>query len=467
MARGGECIHIGAGAEVIGRIRAPAAVLAGLEIWAVALCAAAGVLSTRALPVALGVVALFWLVRWLTTGRLSIRTPGDWAIGLLLVMIPVTLWATALPDATRPQVYRFLIGLAVYYAVVNWAASFVRLRIIAAGVVAAGLLLALSAPVSVQWMAEGKLTFIPEAIYRRLPLLLSDPIHPNVMAGALALALPCALALPLFAWRSLRPWERALTVVATLAMLAVLVLTKSRGGLMAMAASLVLLAALRWRHGWLAAPLAVVAGGLAAWHIGLGKVVDALSATQTLGGMDGRLEVWSRALYMIQDFPFTGIGMGTFKQVANSIYPFFLAGPNAEIPHAHNIFLQVGVDLGLPGLVAWLALLILVCVCAWLVYRRGRRQGDAVLTALGAGLLASQAALVVHGLTDAATWGTRPAVVLWAVWGLAMAAFWSATNRKTSEVPQPSDGCSSAAILPQECLPGSSLESPRNLRDSA
>jgi len=115
--------------------------------------------------------------------------------------------------------------------------------------------------------------------------------------------------------------------------------------------------------------------------------------------------------------------MGTFKQVANSIYPFFLAGPDAEIPHAHKIFLQVGVDLGLHGLVAWLALLILVCVCAWLVYRRGRRQGDAVLAALGAGLLASQVALVVHGLTDAATWGTRPAVVVWAIWGLAMAAF--------------------------------------------
>ena len=73
-------------------------------------------------------------------------------------------------------------------------------------------------------------------------------------------------------------------------------------------------------------------------------------------------------------------------------------------------------------LVAWLALLILVCVCAWVVYRRGHGQGDTVFTALGAGLLASQAALVVHGLTDAATWGTRPAVAVWAVWGLAMAA---------------------------------------------
>ena len=43
-----------------------------------------------------------------------------------------------------------------------------------------------------------------------------------------------------------------------------------------------------------------------------------------------RLEIWSRAIYMLQDFPFTGIGMGAFRQVANLLYPFFLAGPDAE-----------------------------------------------------------------------------------------------------------------------------------------
>ena len=65
--------------------------------------------------------------------------------------------------------------------------------------------------------------------------------------------------------------------------------------------------------------------------------------------------------------------MGAFRQAANLLYPFFLAGPDADIPHAHNIFLQVGADLGLPGLIAWLALVVLlVCVAAWQVYRRGQ-----------------------------------------------------------------------------------------------
>jgi putative inorganic carbon (HCO3(-)) transporter len=139
---------------------------------------------------------------------------------------------------------------------------------------------------------------------------------------------------------------------------------------------------------------------------------------------------------MAQDFPFTGIGMGTFRQVANAMYPFFLAGPDADIPHAHNLLLQVAVDQGLPGLIMWLALLLLVICGAWSVYRRGQRAGDRWLAALGAGLLCSQAALLVHGLLDATLWGTRPAVLLWAVWGLAMAAW----NRTAPSPPNNTPG---------------------------
>ena len=167
--------------------------------------------------------------------------------------------------------------------------------------------------------------------------------------------------------------------------------------------------------------------------MGAARLLDLLATLQTLGGLEQRIEVWSRALYMIQDFPFTGVGMGTFQQVANLLYPFFLAGPDAQIPHAHNLFLQVAVDLGLPGLIAWLALFLLVCWSAWRVHRCGhtfarspsphlRVSPSPYLTGLGAGLLASQAALAVHGLTDTVTWGTRPAVLVWAIWGLALAA---------------------------------------------
>jgi putative inorganic carbon (HCO3(-)) transporter len=124
---------------------------------------------------------------------------------------------------------------------------------------------------------------------------------------------------------------------------------------------------------------------------------------------------------MVQDFPFTGVGMGSFGDLADVLYPFF-SFPAQSVPHAHNLFLQVAVDLGIPGLIAWFAVFILATTAAWQAYRQGASRRDGWAAGLGAGLLCAQAALVVHGLTDAVTWGmVRPAPLTWALWGMAFA----------------------------------------------
>jgi putative inorganic carbon (HCO3(-)) transporter len=126
---------------------------------------------------------------------------------------------------------------------------------------------------------------------------------------------------------------------------------------------------------------------------------------------------------MIQDFPFTGIGMGSFTEVADRLYPFFLFMPGS-VEHAHNLFLQVAVDLGLPGLIAWLAILFGALFTTWQVFRTGRRLGQSWLVGLGAGLLAAQSALVVHGFTDAVLWGmVRTAPLVWFIWGMAVTKY--------------------------------------------
>ncbi|HEX6303159.1 MAG TPA: O-antigen ligase family protein, partial [Anaerolineales bacterium] len=119
-----------------------------------------------------------------------------------------------------------------------------------------------------------------------------------------------------------------------------------------------------------------------------------------------------------------GIGMGSFMRVADTIYPFFLMGPG-KIVHAHNLFLQVAVDLGIPGFIAWVSILLLVVVAAWQVYGQGRTENNHWISGIGAGLLGSQLALCIHGITDAVTWGlVRPAPLVWGLWGLSMAAWY-------------------------------------------
>ena len=92
--------------------------------------------------------------------------------------------------------------------------------------------------------------------------------------------------------------------------------------------------------------------------------------------------------------------------------------------YAHNPFLQVAVDLGLPGLIAWFSILLIVIAVCWQIYQVGISMRDAFLTALGAGLLCSQIALIVHGMLDAVTWGmVKPAPVVWVLWGLAISSY--------------------------------------------
>lgn len=391
--------------------------VAAWELPLLAGLSAAALVAEQLWPAVVAVTLGFWLLRFVATGHFSERTPADWPLVLLILLVPVTLWATALPAVTWPEVLRLLAGMSLYYAIVN-APARVR-RVIAAGLVAVGLALALVAPLGME-AVMGRLGFIPAVARGKITGLFAGAINPNVLAGVLVMLWPLAVARPLFAWRHLSWGERLLYGAAAVVIAVVIGVSRSRGAYGAAAAAGLVLAVFRWRRGWLMLLLAGLMAGVTSWRVGAARILAELTSAGALGGADVRLEIWSRALYMIQDFPFTGIGMGTFRQVANLLYPFFLAGPDAEIPHAHNLFLQVAVDLGIGGLIAWLAVFGLVCMAAWQIIRRGRRLAQPSLIGSGVGLLACQVAVAVHGLTDAATWGNRPAVLLWAVWGLAM-----------------------------------------------
>jgi putative inorganic carbon (HCO3(-)) transporter len=249
----------------------------------------------------------------------------------------------------------------------------------------------------------------------------------------LALLLPVPLALLMFDGPRLQRHERVASGAAVLGLAAILVLTKSRGALLAAAFAALVLCLLRWRRSWVVMVLIALLAWFALWQVGFARVSDVLTTGGSLVGFSNRLEMWSRGVYLVRDFPLTGIGMGTFEPLAKARYPFVLLGPNADVPHAHNIFLQVAVDLGIPGLLAWLGLLFLAARNAWRVHLAGvrlaglrltgRRQGLGWAAGLGAGLLCSQVALVMHGMVDAAVWGAHSALVVWVLWGICAGAY--------------------------------------------
>jgi len=395
--------------------------LVSAELWVVGGMVIASIIYPRLLPAAVITAAFFWPLRWLATGRWSVRTPGDLAILLLLLMTAVSWRVTPLPQITHPQVYRLLSGIALYYTIVNTVNTRQGLHLLLWISSLGGLALALLAPFSVDWPL-GKLAFIPAALYQSFSVLVADSVHPNVIAGTLALILPLTLAWLLFDWRELKAYEWAIGILSAASMSAVVLLSLSRGAWIASWLAALTLVVLRWKWGWIASALTLTAAASGVYWFGVERALEVLVASKTVGSLNGRLEVWIRSIDMILDFPFTGIGMGVFQPLADRLYPFLIFEPG-KVFHAHNLFLQVAVDLGIPGLLAWVWILAVVIIQVVRTYRAGRSRHDSFIAALGAGLLCSQVALIAHGLTDAVTWGmVRPAPIVWALWGAAIAA---------------------------------------------
>jgi O-antigen ligase len=109
-----------------------------------------------------------------------------------------------------------------------------------------------------------------------------------------------------------------------------------------------------------------------------------------------RLLIWQGSLRMIAGHPLWGVGIGNFVYE----YPRYMlpeAWREPVIYHAHNLLLDFWAMLGLPGLIALVALLVAFFRTGLRAYRR---LADPDLQALTLGLLASMVVVVAHGLVD-------------------------------------------------------------------
>lgn len=366
---------------------------------------------------------LFWPLRLLSERRLSLRSPVTIATGLLLLCFPLPVWI-AVDRARAWEVAGYLLwGIVLANALLLWPRVQRSPAWIAAGVLAFALGLSLAGPLIITqagWAAP-----VLEPLQRAAgPLtgLLGETINPNILAHGLIMSAPLAIALALFAgWPGAqpRPWLRALAGVLAIWLVVVIVLTQSRGSLLALIVIVPLLVMLRWpRLFWLAPLLGVVAAVLLVWQgPSLLELVTTSSPGGATSGIAERVEIWQRALWLIADTPFTGMGLGAFDRVVPLLYPYILVAPTVEIPNAHNLPLQVAADLGIPGLLAWLAVQLSLLV---LLVRLLRTRAAPLVRALAAGTLAAFVAMWVAGIFDAVNWGSKLSFLPWVLAALAL-----------------------------------------------
>jgi O-antigen ligase len=192
--------------------------------------------------------------------------------------------------------------------------------------------------------------------------------------------------------------DRMVWLIVSAALLtASLVASLSRGGLMGIAAAVLVMVALARRRlkpsqvGWLAASLIALIG-VGAMYANMPALADRLGATLP-SGLGGRLTLWREAWPMVPDFLLTGVGAGAFQR---GMLVYQESTRLIFFNHAHNEYLQILIEGGV--LLAVPAAVVLVAGL-WKVRRRLREDPTAVFW-IRAGAAAGLIAAAVQSVVD-------------------------------------------------------------------
>jgi O-antigen ligase len=212
-----------------------------------------------------------------------------------------------------------------------------------------------------------------------------------------------AITLPLIAYAVLREgaWSvfRWLGALAATIGFVVLASTQSRGGVLGAAAGLGIIgAALILRQGRQTRVAASIAIAIAV-AAGVTLMVDSSAwspmsetTTQANWANQERTAHWAAAISMVEQNPISGVGAGGYGdhfRDATEYWRFRISRG-----HAHNAYLQVASEIGLPGLLAYAV--FLATVLGSLI----RRATTDERRWLAVGAAAVTIALVVHQLVD-------------------------------------------------------------------
>jgi O-antigen ligase len=304
----------------------------------------------------LGVVVVgMWLLYALVRRR-RIRVPGIAlpAMGFILWGGASALWAVDLATALR-QTGTLLLLFGLYVLVVNvldtpWAVR----RALWAHVAGATTLALFGLYLTSEGVLQGGRTAL--VVDARLLM------EPNFLAAALLL--PIAFCLTASIDRGRPNFERVLLLLAAIVCITAILLTMSRGAIVAVVIVAIAVAVAR-RHfllpvlGLLLALPGLLMVGPEFWD----RWTNALTLADRGAG---RLDIWQVGWLVVRSRPFVGVGLGSFPAV---YYGYLAEAAGVSPQHAehiahvltmgpHNIYLSAAAELGVVGLVLMVATLL-------------------------------------------------------------------------------------------------------------
>jgi len=336
------------------------------------------------------------------------------AVSFLAVGGASALWAASAGTAVSTMI-RVALGVVLLFVLVAAIDTVPRLQLVLGGLLIGAFISAVVGVLS-GTPADSTTTTVEDA--NRLAGQVGDAIT------FAAILVPALLVSAFWAGATRSPLGRiALTAGALLFTLA-LVLTGSRGGLVALGACFVgtifLAGPVRAR----AIAVMTVVGSVIVTYYALFAPPQALGRIThfAAGGGAGRTDLWSVALEIFRAHPILGIGAGNF-QIVEAHYAFSAIDlPRVDLiidtpKVAHNTYLQILTELGVVGFIPFALLVFGAVWSMWRAVRIASEAGDLQLEVISRGLL-----IGTLGMLAAITFfSAHTEKELWYVLGIALA----------------------------------------------
>ena len=334
------------------------------------------------------------------------RTPFDWVVLLLVVLSGASIWNS--PDkgiSIYNYQYLMLHYILTYYLVINTVHTQKQLERVMQALLASAFIVTIygfyqyffsAQMLTREWVDNEQ---FPDLKFR----VFSTLKNPNLLAGYLVTMISIAGGLCCTAKgkKSRLLWCGLILIFGTC-----LVLTYSRGAWISLLVVIVVYGLLYDRKAFLLLallPLVVLFNH----DVMMERLLSIVNPTDTSAGL--RWALWESTLAMIADHPLLGVGWGAYRLVYPE-YDFYVNNASTIIFHAHNMYLSIAAEIGIPGLLAFLYVMYGHAYKAWQLFKKPIAPW---LNGVLLGLVAATAALTVSGFTDYILFNIELSMLFW------------------------------------------------------
>ncbi|MCU0285558.1 MAG: O-antigen ligase family protein [Acidobacteria bacterium] len=378
----------------------------------------------------LAIVPLLMVMRRIINKKFFERTIIDIPLIIILIMVLITTFLKANPFHSFPKIAGLLLGVGLFYAISAVLKTEKTIKIATILFLSGGVLFSLLGVLGMFTFKVKHLTLLMK-LKEWLPRInfnlpgAEEGFHPNAVGGTLVLFIPLFMVWLFASWK--KAGRNAFAAKGNLLPLflgagllitsGVLLLTQSRGAWLGLLLACLVgffLFLLKKKVFLVVSIVSLAAILLFSFVIAPSLLENdqvRLTTRQAEGTLFFRIQLWNVVLPMIHENPIIGIGLNEFR------YQYEV---KHELSHPHNKLLLLAVELGLPGLIAYLALL--GCV-GFAVVKIWKKPGNDWFALAALGLGCGQLAHFFFEMTDAVPLGAKVNIFFWLSLALIMAIY--------------------------------------------